>query len=556
MQDAASAALSELRLDSNGPSTISNLRMSLMTVQMALDEANNELNQLRQENAKLKAAALPNKGPKKNRRIVVTTPIDYSQDLLSIANMFTLLDFVWVKMPVFQNPCPPGPIPIETRYSDAGNTVQHIRYRLYECIPEKYHGYIQLSEFGANYNRLAQQQRSNIISKLHSAVSIIFQDTYPEIVSHLLTPPKDRGTSENEVLFSIGKCALFGYTSIRRKAQKHSHGVKWGIKSVTSGLISFCCIAAIFLVSDDASFEEVGAQSGIDYGSAFLAYKQRLEMHENKPLFQRIIKVWNARLFGDTVATADSAEEFDFTAVNARSAAIDAALSGGPVDESELEPEVISGPRSFTFTPAIDQISTPSIPSQDSSQPAGATGPLSSVSRVRREVIPPPITQASTSHATGTLASRSNSLVFTLPASNPGSVFSLQDQNDYSSDSDGPHGIQRDINIQRDSSLATQPQSNLIQVPDSPVITQPESIIVTPATTQPLSIPTPPIVNLASESPINPSSAPITPVPGQQIVNEVNPAPVRNAGKRGRPKKTTQDGGAAGTRRSTRNQRG
>lgn len=104
-------------------------------------------------------------------------------------------------------------------------------------------------------------------------------------------------------------------------------------------------------MSDDASFEEVGAQSGIDYGSAFLAYKQRLEMHENKPLFQRIIKVWNARLFDDTVATADSAEEFDFTAVNARSAAIDAALSGGPVDESELEPEVISGPRSFTFTP-------------------------------------------------------------------------------------------------------------------------------------------------------------------------------------------------------------
>lgn len=104
-------------------------------------------------------------------------------------------------------------------------------------------------------------------------------------------------------------------------------------------------------MSNDATFEEVGSKSGINYGSAFLAYKQRLEMHESNPLFQKVIKIWNARVFGDTAAAANSAEEFNFQSVNARSAAIDAALSGGLYDESELEQEVISGLESFSFTP-------------------------------------------------------------------------------------------------------------------------------------------------------------------------------------------------------------
>jgi hypothetical protein len=76
------------------------------------------------------------------------------------------------------------------------------------------------------------------------------------------------GIFQNEVLFSvclyfqffclivrvtksieIGICCLFGYTAIRSKGKipKNSLGVKWGIKSVTSGLIAFCSIA----VSDD-----------------------------------------------------------------------------------------------------------------------------------------------------------------------------------------------------------------------------------------------------------------------------------------------------------------
>ncbi|EKM76685.1 hypothetical protein AGABI1DRAFT_130980 [Agaricus bisporus var. burnettii JB137-S8] len=551
MQNVNSAApSSESRLDSNGPSTVSSLRMSLMSVQMELDEANNELSQLRLENAKLKAAALPTRGQKKNRRIVVTTPIDYSQDLLTIANKFTLLDFVWVKMTVFQSPCPPSPIPIETRYSDAANTVLHIRYRLFECFPEKYHGYLrELSEIGANFNRLAQQQRSNIIAKLHTAVSIIFSDAYPEIIPNLLSSPKDRGTSELCRRLYMSDSSMGNDNFEPLLAPIIYAGGNITVGGIFQNEVLFL---AIYLVSNDSIFEEVGSKSGINYGSAFLAYKQRLEMHENKPLFQKIIKVWNARLFGEVAAAADSAEHFDFESVNARSAAIDAALSGGPLDESELEPEVISSPTSLSFIPDLNALS---VTSQDGSQPAGAPGPLSSVSGLRREVVvdPPPITHPS-SHACGTLASRSNSVVFTLPASNPGSVFSLQDQNDYSSDSDGQHEI-----IQPDSSEATQPLSNPIRA--SPVTQSRPINTPIPVNTRALSVNPAPPTNLTLEAPTTrsaPASAPITRVPSedQQVINEVNAVPARPSGKRGRPKKATQDGGAAGTRRSTRNQRG
>jgi hypothetical protein len=116
-----------------------------------LDEANNELGRLRLENAALKAAALPAPPSKRNKRVIVSTPDDYSRDLLTIANQFTLLDFVWVKPSVFQSPCPPDCVPVENRYSDESNTMLHIQYRLYECIPEKYHGYFQdLAEFRLN----------------------------------------------------------------------------------------------------------------------------------------------------------------------------------------------------------------------------------------------------------------------------------------------------------------------------------------------------------------------------------------------------------------------
>jgi hypothetical protein len=108
---------------------------------------------LRLENANLKAAALGSttRPPKKNSRIVISTPLDYTTDLLAIANQFTLLDFVWVKPLVFQSPCPPNPISVETRYLSTINTLEHIRYRLYECVPERYHSYLEeLSEFGTN----------------------------------------------------------------------------------------------------------------------------------------------------------------------------------------------------------------------------------------------------------------------------------------------------------------------------------------------------------------------------------------------------------------------
>ncbi|EKM82918.1 hypothetical protein AGABI1DRAFT_125385 [Agaricus bisporus var. burnettii JB137-S8] len=397
--------------------------------------------------------------------MVVTTPIDYTKDLLAVANKFTLLDFVWVKMSAFQQPCPPHLIPIETRYSNEINTLLYIRYRLNECIPEIYHTYLRdLSEVATNFGRLAQQQRSNLMAKLHSAVQIIFAKLYPKITLHLLR---------------------------------------------------------------------------INYGSAFLAYKQRLEMHEQTPRFQRIINMWNARLFG-ILAGAD-AEEFNFDSVDSRSAAIDAALSGGIHDASESE--VISGP---SFMPTPDW--TPSVASLGSSRLL-ARAPLSLASGIHREAVPPPTTVIS-SHTAGTLASWSNSVVYILPASNPGSVLSLANDQDNFSDSEGTEPELETIPPQ--SSLLT---ASIIQITESNIIhsesTQPSMVAAASLRVTTLTL-EPPIVLVSDISPVSPVESALTPGDDNQVVNN---APT-HAAKRGRPKTLTQAKDQAVTCRSTRNQRG
>jgi hypothetical protein len=57
-----------------------------------------------------------------------------------------------------------------------------------------------------------------------------------------------------------------------------------------------------------------------------MSFKQRIEMHEGTTRFQKIIKLWNCRIFGEH---NDDAEEFASidSGVSSRLAALDAALA-------------------------------------------------------------------------------------------------------------------------------------------------------------------------------------------------------------------------------------
>lgn len=94
---------------------------------------------------------------------------------------------------------------------------------------------------------------------------------------------------------------------------------------------------AIYILSYDHQFEEQGPDTDIDYHSAFLEYKERIEKHENTTRFRQIINMWNTRLFHSQEESVEDAPEATDTGLDdiaARSAMIDAALS---MDDTEAE---------------------------------------------------------------------------------------------------------------------------------------------------------------------------------------------------------------------------
>ncbi|EKM74401.1 hypothetical protein AGABI1DRAFT_95665 [Agaricus bisporus var. burnettii JB137-S8] len=364
------------------------LQSGLLHVQAELDAVGKDNATLRQENAMLKAKVntQPSTSTRNNARVLFSGPltIKSKKELQSIANRWMYFESPWLSQSVFGSPRPDpfDILSVKERYEDEAALLTYLTELVYQNVPPKFHNLIENFEsFGSDFVKQVKNQRSVTMFKLHSNASLIFS-RYPNITADLWSSAESRGDSEeccrlyltedeetgdlvfnpllvpiiyarddvgidgifqNEVLFSIRICTLYGPTAIRDgKIAQHSLGAKWRTKSVTAGFIAWTCIAAIHLLSHDSPFEEYGKKTGINYGDTFNEYKQRIEVHQDSALFRSIFAKWNQRLkLGAEDTSGASIEGADSDAnrrrrVNARAASIDAALASNALDHSSL----------------------------------------------------------------------------------------------------------------------------------------------------------------------------------------------------------------------------
>ncbi|KAF7761710.1 hypothetical protein Agabi119p4_9702 [Agaricus bisporus var. burnettii] len=472
------------------------LQSGLLRAQAELDAVSEDNANLRQENAVLKAKvnSQPSTSTGSNTRPPFSGPltVESKKELQSIANRWMYFESPWLSQMVFGNPRPdPSEIlPVKERYEDEAALLTYFTEMVYRYIPPKFHNLIENFEgFGSDFVKQVKNQRSVTMFKLHANAPLIFSG-YPTITTDVWNSAESRGVSDecrhlyltededsetgelifnpllvpiiyagngvsidgifqNEVLFSIGICTLYGPTAIRDgKIAQHSLGAKWKTKSVTAGFIAWTCIAAIHLLSNDFPFEEYGKKTGINYGDTFNEYKQRIETHRDSTLFRSIFAKWNQRLKlgaedtrGASVESADS-EVNRHARVNARAASIDAALASSALDNLSLR--ISSNDRQVTSSASL--ISTPE---SSTPEPENVLS-LGSASRVHREASPvapaiidrPISTNVSTSaRFTSTSLSGRHDSRFSVPVPTPGagSIISFNqgiddDQDDESND--------------------------------------------------------------------------------------------------------------------------
>ncbi|KAF7773497.1 hypothetical protein Agabi119p4_5664 [Agaricus bisporus var. burnettii] len=346
------------------------LQLGLLHVQAELDAVGKDNATLRQENAMLKAKVntQPSTSTRNNARVLFSGPltIKSKKELQSIANRWMYFESPWLSQSVFGSPRPDpfDILSVKERYEDEAALLTYLTELVYQNVPPKFHNLIENFEsFGSDFVKQVKNQRSVTMFKLHSNASLIFsseeccrlyltedEETGDLVFNPLLVPiiyARDDvgidGIFQNEVLFLIRICTLYGPTAIRDgKIAQHSLGAKWRTKSVTAGFIAWTCIAAIHLLSHDSPFEEYGKKTGINYGDTFNEYKQRIEVHQDSALFRSIFAKWNQRLkLGAEDTSGASIEGADSDAnrrrrVNARAASIDAALASNALDHSSL----------------------------------------------------------------------------------------------------------------------------------------------------------------------------------------------------------------------------
>lgn len=99
---------------------------------------------------------------------------------------------------------------------------------------------------------------------------------------------------------------------------------------------------ALYLISNDRTFEEIGPTSGISYANAYTTYKERIELHAESPRFRDLIKKWNMRIFGTETESAGAEATDSHGTIEARLAAMNAELFDDPGSEYGSDADVLS----------------------------------------------------------------------------------------------------------------------------------------------------------------------------------------------------------------------
>jgi len=186
----------------------------------------------------------------------------------------------------------------------------------------------------------------------------------------------------------IAKIILFGPSALepssggKRKGRRRV-GDKWGVTSVTPGLIAWSCILARFFLSPDLEFGDEGTNTKINYIGDFYQYLYILIMERDDEHIQSVFAFFNQHIFGTTPEHGLQAPEPDSEpgedAANNVRAALAAARARRlqPDNDEVLVPDDESVSRAAQDLTARPAPSLPSaIPIFDTSRIDQASTPL------------------------------------------------------------------------------------------------------------------------------------------------------------------------------------
>ncbi|KAF9455775.1 hypothetical protein BDZ94DRAFT_1315846 [Collybia nuda] len=318
--------------------SISILQSALRTCQVSLQDAQNEVRQLKLEIETLKTASPSSSGSSLRRDLLswlkseVLMP--HAKVLTSFAKKFIALEELWPNENAFLKACPSSPLSIKERYESPEAYILHTTYLLYTYAPVTFRGYLEnLPAFKHGVLHQQTDMRShmaasgrrespvlfkgfgipdscwdNASKRLDEPLCLKFISRNPtnKPVKYDLYPPVLYGDIKNKkamfmqpALIRIARLVFFGPGSLKpgNKIAPHSLGMKWGPLKTTPGLMALSCTLAIFLLSGDKAFKATGRITGIPYSTHFHDRKQLLEEERDTPAMQDVFHYWDEHIF-------------------------------------------------------------------------------------------------------------------------------------------------------------------------------------------------------------------------------------------------------------------
>ncbi|KAM6499900.1 hypothetical protein JOM56_005408 [Amanita muscaria] len=321
--------------------TRTELIKALKSAQLQLSALRVENHQLKNQLDALQVAEGPTNSQKRTRKKPLPAAIErYKDEIFMRSKKFGVMNelFIPPDTTIFQQPRPAMDIyDTRLRYRSADLKIKGYVGEVYSEMPGHLHDLIlKHSAFSETFRAAQKANKSHIISQLHKAAPIIWQDvlaaggisnavfsakydrsTVPEfqrllcdkngkydLWSLLLFPNHTHKMAEAFMareLAIVLRVILFGLSatsdSKRRTAGPKPLGVIWGVQQVTPGAIATAAVLARFLFSQDTEFGAKGQQSKIDYESDFNEYKRYLIQKSDHPVVIKLFAFFNQMVF-------------------------------------------------------------------------------------------------------------------------------------------------------------------------------------------------------------------------------------------------------------------
>ncbi|KAH7917411.1 hypothetical protein BV22DRAFT_1135425, partial [Leucogyrophana mollusca] len=396
-----SAILSTSNANTNADTTKSYeaIQKSYMKLRSAYRELQNKYRQLEASQ------------PKRRKKLTARDLAVATQDemIRQLGRKFSFVRCLWISPTIFKHKTPPSVNLLgKDRWASPKSIEDGMVAELFAFVPPELHPYMIHDHFAQVFSSAVSAVRSEAVSDVKNCGGIIFgldpelflrgvncmenaecqgllmvNGKYTKFAPVLFANPAKPATADflkGERLVKVLKVALFGKTALAKVSAPHPKvkATLWDLRSTTAGMISAAAVIAIFLLSGDKEFAEVGNLTGIPYRDYHNYFREFLLTGGD--LAQQVYTFFNNALFpGSSGSTATSTD----STANSWDDNFERALRDGvpaPTLNDNHFPVPHSAPASVvTLAPQADE-DTQSISAALQHPDVGIQGPLQQLS--------------------------------------------------------------------------------------------------------------------------------------------------------------------------------